>query len=47
LIALKDGVGTDRVVKHLVEQGMAVFEIAPQEETLESFYLRLMGEKKK
>lgn len=46
LIALKDGVGTDRVVKHLVEQGMSVFEIAPQEETLESFYLRLMGEAK-
>ena len=46
LIALKDGVGTDRVVKHLVEQGMAVFEIGPEEETLESFYLRLMSDGK-
>ncbi|MDB6065544.1 MAG: transporter related-protein [Pedosphaera sp.] len=42
LIALADGVGTDRVVKHLVEQGMPVFEIAPEEETLENFYLTLM-----
>ena len=42
LIALADGVGTDRVTRHLVEQGMAVFEIAVEEETLEGFYLSLM-----
>jgi ABC-2 type transport system ATP-binding protein len=43
LIALSGGVSTAQVVKHLVEQGIAVHEIAPEEETLESFYLSLMG----
>jgi len=42
LIALAEGVGTDRVVRRLVEQGMPVFEVAPEEETLEDFYLTLM-----
>ena len=42
LITLADGVGSEVVVRKLVELGMPVFEIAPEEETLESFYLRLM-----
>lgn len=42
LISLSDGVGTDQIVRFLVERGMAVFEIAPQDETLEDFYLELM-----
>ena len=46
LIALKDGTGTDKVVKYLVERGMPVFEIAPVEETLEGFYLNLMNEQR-
>lgn len=41
-ITLAEGVGTDRVVRRLVEQGMPVFEIAAHEETLEEFYLELM-----
>lgn len=41
-ITLTDGVGTDRVVRFLVEQGIAVYEIASEEETLEDFYLSLM-----
>ena len=43
LIALSPGVGTDRVVRLLVERGIAVHEIAPVEETLEDFYLSLMN----
>ncbi len=43
LIALAPKVGTDQVVQLLVEKGISVFEIAPAEETLETFYLRLMG----
>ena len=46
LIALRTGVGTDRVVRLLVERGLPVFEIAPQEQTLESFYLALMKDEK-
>jgi ABC-2 type transport system ATP-binding protein len=42
LIALQEGVKTDQVVRLLVERGISVFEIAPQEETLEGFYLGLM-----
>jgi ABC-2 type transport system ATP-binding protein len=42
LIALAPRVGTDEVVRLLVEKGISVFEIAPAEETLETFYLRLM-----
>src|SRR5438874_1161047 len=41
-VALAADVGTDRVVRRLVEQGMAVFEIARHERTLEDFYLELM-----
>ncbi len=36
------GVGTDQVVERLVERGQRVLEIAPEEETLENFYLALM-----
>ena len=42
LISLSDGVGTDQIVNFPVGRGMAVFEIAPQDETLENFYLELM-----
>jgi len=38
------GVGTDRIVKCLVDAGMPVFEIVQEEETLEGFYLSLMKE---
>ena len=41
-VALASNVGTDRVVRRLVEQGIAVYEIAPNEQTLEEFYLGLM-----
>jgi ABC-2 type transport system ATP-binding protein len=42
-IALANGVETDRVVRLLVERGIAVYEIAREEETLENFYLSLMS----
>lgn len=42
LIALAPGVGTDQVVRRLVEQGTAVYEVAREEQTLEDFYLELM-----
>jgi ABC-2 type transport system ATP-binding protein len=42
LISLNDGVATDQIVRFLVGRGVAVFEIAPQDETLEDFYLELM-----
>jgi ABC-2 type transport system ATP-binding protein len=41
-IALAEGVGTDQVVRRLVEWGVSVFEIVPEEQTLEGFYLALM-----
>ena len=41
-ITVTAGVGTDQIVRRLVEQGMAVFEIAREEQTLEDFYLDLM-----
>jgi len=41
-VGLAADVGTDLVVRRLVEQGMAVFEIARHEQTLEDFYLGLM-----
>jgi ABC-2 type transport system ATP-binding protein len=43
LLALAPKVATDQVVRLLVEKGISVFEIAPAEETLETFYLRLMA----
>jgi len=41
-VALAAGVGTDQIVRRLVEQGTAVYEIARHEQTLEDFYLGLM-----
>jgi len=46
LIALREGAGTDQVVRLLVERGMPVYEIAPVEDTLEDFYLSLMNGQK-
>ncbi len=46
LIALKETIGTEQIVKLLVERGMPVFEIAPAEQTLEGFYLDLMNEQR-
>jgi ABC-2 type transport system ATP-binding protein len=43
-IALDEGAGAEQVVRLLVERGMPVYEIAPEEETLERFYLGLMGD---
>ena len=45
-IALKDSVGTDQIVKLLVERGMPVYEIALEEKTLEDFYLGLMNDQR-
>jgi ABC-2 type transport system ATP-binding protein len=42
-ISLQPGIGADRVVQLLVQRGLPVYEIAPEQETLESFYLRLMN----
>jgi len=42
LVALAAKAGTDQIVRHLVERGHSVFEIAPAQETLETFYLSLM-----
>ena len=41
-VALASEVNTDVVVRRLVEQGMAVYEIVRHEQTLEDFYLGLM-----
>jgi len=46
LIELSPGTGTDQVVALLVERGLRVFEIAPEEQTLEGFYLGLMQNKR-
>lgn len=43
-IMLADHVGTEVVVRRLVEQGIAVYEIAHEEQTLEQFYLALMND---
>jgi ABC-2 type transport system ATP-binding protein len=45
LVALNDSVGTDQVVKLLVQKGMPLFEIAREKENLEGFYLELMNSK--
>jgi len=48
LVSLEPGIGPERVVQSLVQHGFSVYEIAPEHETLETFYLRLMhgeGEK--
>ena len=41
-ISLAGGVSTSQVVRQLVARGMDVFEIAPETQTLEDFYLSLM-----
>jgi len=46
-IALTPGVTTDQVVKSLVLAGTPVYEIAPDEASLENFYLGLMNRKRK
>jgi ABC-2 type transport system ATP-binding protein len=43
-VALAEGIMTDRIVRHLVESQMPVYEIAPMEQTLEDFYLSLMNQ---
>jgi len=43
LVALAPGTETDAVVRTLVEERFSVFEIAPEEQTLEAFYLSLVG----
>lgn len=45
-IALAAGVGADQVVRRLVEAGRPVYEIAPEEQTLERFYLGLMKQER-
>jgi ABC-2 type transport system ATP-binding protein len=42
-ISLQAGVGTDQVVRLLVERGIPVYEIAIEEQRLEDFYLGLMN----
>ncbi|MBI3853659.1 MAG: ABC transporter ATP-binding protein [Verrucomicrobia bacterium] len=41
-VTLASGIDTDQVVRHLVGQGMPVYEIAREKQTLEDFYLALM-----
>ena len=45
-ITLSDGTGTDQIVKYLVGLEIPVYQIAREEQTLEDFYLSLMGGKK-
>lgn len=42
-VALRPGTGTDELVRLLVQKDISVYELAPAEETLESFYLSLMN----
>jgi len=37
------GVGIEELVRVLVEQGFSIFEVAPEEQTLEAFYLWLVN----
>ena len=46
MVCPADGVGTDKIVSFLVGRGMPVFEIAPEQETLEGFYLGLMNQQR-
>ena len=43
LVSLGPGVGSDQVVRSLVEAGLAVYEVAPENQSLENFYLELMN----
>ena len=45
LVALQNGVGSDCIVRLLVEKGFPVYEIAADHESLEAFYLGLMNSK--
>jgi ABC-2 type transport system ATP-binding protein len=42
LIGLAEKIGTDEIVRRLVQGGISVFEITTHEPTLEDFYLELM-----
>jgi ABC-2 type transport system ATP-binding protein len=42
-VRLGEGVGSEAVVRALVEQGRAVYEITHEEQTLEDFYLAVTG----
>ena len=46
LVCPAGGVGTDKIVSFLVAHGNPVFEIAPEQETLEGFYLGLMDQQR-
>ena len=43
-VALAPSIGTDQIVRLLVERQVPVYEIAHEEETLENFYLSLMND---
>jgi len=45
-IELAPGMETDTIVRKLVAQGIGIYEIAREAETLESFYLSLMNEQR-
>jgi ABC-2 type transport system ATP-binding protein len=46
LVAMSPNTATHQVVSHLVHAGIAVHEIAPEQQSLESFYLDLMTGKR-
>lgn len=46
LVLLTDGAGTEQLVRTLVQNQLAVYEIARHEQTLEEFYLSLMGQQR-
>ncbi len=41
-VALAPGIGPEQVVRRLVQENLAVYEIAPCQDSLESFYLELV-----
>jgi ABC-2 type transport system ATP-binding protein len=43
IVSLAEGTGPERVVQFLVQRDFPIYEIAPEHETLEAFYLRLMN----
>lgn len=47
LVSLPEKVGSDQIVRCLVQSDISVFEITPQVQTLEDFYLALMKSSKK
>jgi ABC-2 type transport system ATP-binding protein len=46
MVVMADGVQSDAVVRFLVQNDFAVYEVAPAEETLEGFYLTLMEDQR-